>query len=70
MSRQNLAATEVVDSVAHEEDQREERHKAQAKAATKRNVDSARLGVELLAEDRPQEETETADALKRAARGG
>jgi hypothetical protein len=69
MSRQNLAATEVVDSLAHE-DEREERHKDQAKAATKRNVDAARLGGELSAEDRPQDESETADALKRAARGG
>ena len=69
MSRQNLAATEVVDSVAHE-DEREDRHKAHARAATKRNVDPARLGGELSAEDRPQDETETADALKRAARGG
>jgi hypothetical protein len=69
MSRQNRAATEVVGSVAHE-DEREERHQAQAKAATKRNIDPARLGGELSAEDRPHDETETADALKRSARGG
>jgi hypothetical protein len=66
MSRQNLASTEVVNSVKHE-DEREERHKAQAKAAAKRNVDPARLGGELSAEDRPKDETETADALKRGA---
>jgi hypothetical protein len=69
MSRQNLAATEVVDSVAHE-DKRQRRHKSQAKAAGRRNLDPARLGAELSTEDRPQDETETADALKRAARGG
>jgi hypothetical protein len=68
MSRQNLAATEVVDSVAHE-DEREKRHKSQAKAAGKQDTDPARLGGELSAEDRPQDETETADALKRATRG-
>jgi hypothetical protein len=68
MSRQNLASTEVVDSVAHE-GEREERHKAQAKAATKRNIDPARLGGELSADDRPHDESETANALKRATRG-
>jgi hypothetical protein len=66
MSRQNLVSTEVINSVEHE-DEREERHKAQAKATTKRNVDPARLGGELSAEDRPQDETETADALRRGA---
>jgi hypothetical protein len=66
MTRQNLAATEVVESVAHE-DKRKERHRSQAKAATKRNVDPATLGG---AENRRHDETETADALKRAARGG
>jgi len=68
MGRQNLAATEVVDSVAHE-DEREKRHKSQAKAAGRQDMDLARLGEELLAEDRPQDETETADALKRSTRG-
>ena len=68
MSRQNLAATEVVDSVAHE-DEREKRHKSQAKAAGRQDVVPARLGGELSAEERPSDETETADALKRATRG-
>jgi hypothetical protein len=68
MSRQNLAATEAVESVAREDD-RERRHKNQANAASKQNMDPARLGAELSAEDRPQGETETADALKRSTRG-
>ena len=68
MGRQNLAATEVVDSVAHEEE-REKRHRSQAKAAGRRDMDPARLGAELSAEDRPQDETETAGALKRSTRG-
>ena len=41
MGRQNLAATEVVDSVAHE-DEREKRHKRQAKAAGRRDMDSCK----------------------------
>jgi hypothetical protein len=58
-----------MDSVAHEEE-RERRHKILAKAGMRGDTDLARLGGELSAEDRPNEETETADALKRAARGG
>ena len=48
-------------------DTRRERHDGHAEAATHQDVEPARLGAELAAEDRPSEETETADALKRAA---
>ena len=48
-------------------DTRRERHDAHADAATREDVEPARLGAELAAEDRPRDETETADALKRAA---
>ena len=44
-----------------------ERHDAHADAATHQDVEPARLGAELAAEDRPRDETETADALKRSA---
>ena len=49
------------------EDRRARRHEAHAEAATRRDVSPARLGGELAAEDRPRDESETADSLKRAA---
>ena len=49
------------------EDARARRHHAQAGAAGRRDVSPARLGAELAAEDRPRDESETADSLKRAA---
>ena len=50
------------------EDRRAARHEAHAEAASRRDVSPARLGAELAAEDRPRDETETADALRRAAK--
>jgi hypothetical protein len=46
---------------------RRQRHEAHADAAGHQDVEPARLGAELAAEDRPRDETETADALKRSA---
>ena len=49
------------------EDRRTRRHEAHAEAASRRDVSPARLGAELAAEDRPRDESETAESLKRAA---
>jgi hypothetical protein len=49
------------------QDARRERHEAEADAATRLAVPPARLGAELSSDARPEDETETADALKRAA---
>ncbi len=49
------------------ENARSRRHHEQAETAAHRDVQPAHLGAELAAEDRPGDETETADALKRAA---
>ena len=49
------------------EDTRRRRHAAQADAAGRPDVSPARLGAELAAEDRPSDESETAESLKRAA---
>ena len=47
------------------EDARRRRHAAQA--AGRPDVSPARLGAELAAEDRPSDESETAESLKSAA---
>jgi hypothetical protein len=49
------------------EDARVTRHDAQKRAAERLDVSPARLGAELAGEKRPNEEGETADAIKRAA---
>jgi hypothetical protein len=49
------------------ENERRARHAAHAEAAKHGDVSPARLGAELSAEERPGEETETADSIKRAA---
>jgi hypothetical protein len=49
------------------EDAEERRHKDDATAATRLAVPKARLGGELAGEERATEDSETADALKRAA---
>ena len=49
------------------EDARRRRHAAKADAAGRPDVSPARLGAELAAEDRPSDESETAESLKRAA---
>ena len=49
------------------EDARRRRHAAQADAAGRSDVSPARLGAALAAEDRPSDESETAESLKRAA---
>ena len=70
MTRTNTPDEEIeaLNRRMHEpEDSRARRHEAQAEAATRRDIPPARLGAELAAEDRPRDESETADALKRAA---
>jgi hypothetical protein len=47
--------------------ERRARHAAHAEAAKHGDMEPARLGVELAAEERVRDETETADAIKRAA---
>ena len=49
------------------EDAKQERREAHADAATRLDHSDPRLGAELSAENRPSDDTETADALKRAA---
>jgi hypothetical protein len=49
------------------EDAEEQRREADATAATRLAVPKARLGGELAGEKRATEDSETADALKRAA---
>jgi hypothetical protein len=49
------------------ETERSTRRKAKADAAQRMDADHARLGAEISAEERSTDESETADALKRAA---
>lgn len=49
------------------DNERRARHAAHAEAAQRGGVSPARLGIELSAEDKPNDESETADAIKRAA---
>jgi hypothetical protein len=49
------------------QDARQERHESEADAASRLDVPPVRLGAELSSDPRPGDETETADALKRAA---
>ena len=66
MSRQSVAPLAVVESAEKDEEaERRKRHKAQNDAAGRMDMDPARLGSELSAEDRPSVESETAENLKR-----
>ena len=49
------------------EDAKRARREAHADAATRLDRSGARLGAEISGENRPSDDTETADALKRAA---
>lgn len=49
------------------EDAKPAAHEAQADASTRLDRSDARLGAKLAGENRPSDNTETADALKRAA---
>ena len=70
MTRTNTPA-EDVDAHARRsklpENERRARHAAHAEAAQHGDLDPARLGAEIAAEQRPGDESETADAIKRAA---
>lgn len=49
------------------EDAKQAAHEAEADATTRLDRSDARLGAELASESRPSDDTETAEALKRAA---
>ena len=70
MTRTNTPA-EDADALARRsklpDNERRARHAAHAEAAQRMDVPPARLGVALSAENKPNDETETADAIKRAA---
>jgi hypothetical protein len=70
MTRTNTPA-EDVEALAKRskmpKNERRARHAAHAEAAKHGDVSPARLGAELAEEERPTDETETADSIKRAA---
>jgi hypothetical protein len=65
MSTRSLASNVDVESDVKGNEEASRRHKAQADAAAHQDMDPARLGGELSAEDRPADESETAETLKR-----
>ena len=70
MTRTNTPA-EDADALAKRsklpENERRARHQAHAEAAQRGDVSPARLGAEITTEEKPRDESETADAIKRAA---
>ena len=67
-TRTPAAEAEALENrMSRPEETRETHRQAYAEAATRGDTDIARLGSELAAEERPRDESETADAIKRAA---
>ena len=70
MTRTNTP-DEDAEAINRQLDQNDEprirRHKAEADSSTRLAMPKERLGASLAADDRPADESETADALKRAA---
>jgi len=70
MTRTNTPAEEASAAKSRAprpEEAKEAAREAHADAATRLDGSAARLGAELSAENRPSDDSETADALKRAA---
>ena len=67
MTRNKQPADEPKPVYQRPEDAKKAHREAHADAATRLDGSAARLGAALSAENRPSDDTETADALKRAA---
>jgi hypothetical protein len=70
MTRTNIPAEDAAAQKSRyqrPEDAKQASREAHADAATRIDKSDARLGAELSSENRPSDDTETADALKRAA---